>query len=76
VGSISPPSVVSYQEWDAANPFWTSGRAAYFRGWTSDYFISHPVDYPLSGQIGLTSVPGGGIARAGILGGFGLAVSR
>jgi trehalose/maltose transport system substrate-binding protein len=76
VGSISPPSVVSYQEWDAANPFWTSGRAAFFRGWTSDYFISHSVDYPLSGQIGLTSVPGGGVARASILGGFGLAVSR
>lgn len=76
VGSISPPSVVSYQEWDAANAFWTSGRAAFYRGWTSDYFISHPVDYPFSGQIGLTSVPGGGATRAGILGGFGLAVSR
>lgn len=76
VGTISPPSVLSYQEWDAANSFWTSGRAAFFRGWTSDYFISHPVAYPFIGQSGLTSIPGGTIARAGALGGFGLAVSR
>jgi trehalose/maltose transport system substrate-binding protein len=76
VGSISPPSVISYEEWDAANAFWTSGRAAFFRGWTSDYFISHPVNYSVSGQSGLTSVPGGAVARAGMLGGFGLAISR
>lgn len=76
VGSISPPSAVSYQEWDASNAFWTSGRAAFFRGWISDYFISHPVAYPFEEHSGLTSIPGGAAARVGTLGGFGLAVSR
>jgi len=76
VGWISPPSVTSYQEWDASNAFWVSGRAAFFRGWTSDYFVSHPPDKPFRDQAGITSVPGGKAGRAGILGGFGLGVSR
>jgi trehalose/maltose transport system substrate-binding protein len=76
VGWISPPSVLSYQEWDAANAFWTSGRAAFLRGWTSDYFISHPVEYPFSSQSGLASLPGGRVERVATLGGLGLAVSR
>ena len=76
VGWISPSSVTSYQEWDASNAFWISGRAAFFRGWTSDYFLSHPPDKPFLGESGVTSVPGGKAARTGILGGFGLGVSR
>jgi trehalose/maltose transport system substrate-binding protein len=75
VGWISPPSVLLYQEWDAANAF-SSNRAAFFRGWTSDYFLSHPPDSPINNVTGETSVPGGKTARAGTLGGFGLGVSR
>jgi len=76
VGWISPPSVLSYQEWDASNAFWNSKRAAFFRGWASDYFLSHPPDSPISNVTGETSVPGGKTARAGTLGGFGLGVSQ
>ena len=76
VGSISPPSVTSYQEWDASNAFWISGRAAFFRGWTSDYFLSYPPEKPFRNCAGVTSVPGGKAGRAGTLGGFGLGVSQ
>jgi len=76
VGWISPPSVTSYQEWDASNAFWISGRAAFFRGWTSDYFLSQPPDKPFRNQSGITSVPGGKQGRVGTLGGYGLGVSR
>jgi trehalose/maltose transport system substrate-binding protein len=76
VGRISPPSVISYQEWDASNAFWIKGRAAFFRGWTSDYFLTYPLDVPFRDQSGITSVPGGKSARVATLGGFGLGVSR
>ena len=76
VGWISPPSVISYQELDAGNIFWISGRAAFFRGWASNYFLSHPTDVPFRDEGGVTSVPGGKAARVDTLGGFGLAVSR
>jgi trehalose/maltose transport system substrate-binding protein len=76
VGWISSPAVLSYQEWDAENAFWTSGTAAFFRGWISDYFLSHPIGFALADKTGLTSIPAGKVARAGAFGGLGLAVSR
>ncbi len=77
IGTISPPTALSYEEWDSANAFWTSGRAAFLRGWESDYFIANPVlGYPFTPQSGITSVPGEKDVRVGTLGGLGLAVSR
>ena len=77
VGTISPPTVLSYQEWDSSNAFWTSGRAAFVRGWESDYFIANPVvAYPFHKRSGLTSLPGEKGERVGTLGGLGLAISR
>ena len=77
VGTISPPAALSYQEWDSSNAFWTSGRAAFQRGWESDYFIANPVlAYPFNNRAGMTSVPGDKDMRVGALGGLGLAVSR
>jgi trehalose/maltose transport system substrate-binding protein len=77
IGTISPATALSYQEWDSANAFWTSGRAAFFRGWQSDYFIANPVGYRFLPQSGITSVPGDkATLRVGTLGGLGLAVSR
>jgi len=75
VGWISPPSVTSYQEWDASNAFWVSGNAAFSRGW-SDYFLDHTPDVPFRDKAGVTSVPAGKRARVATLGGFGLGVSN
>jgi trehalose/maltose transport system substrate-binding protein len=75
VGWISPPSVLSYTEWDSSNAFWISGKAAFSRGW-SDYFQRHPHDVPFRQDAGLTSVPAGKGERASTLGGYALGVSR
>jgi trehalose/maltose transport system substrate-binding protein len=76
VGSISPRSVTAYAKWDAGN-IWASGKAAFIRGWASDYsmvsFHKPPAD---ATSYGVTSVPGGSDGRADVLGGNGLAVSR
>jgi trehalose/maltose transport system substrate-binding protein len=75
VGRISPPNVLSYEEWDASNAFWVSGKAAFARGW-SYYFLDYPSSAPFRDQVGVTSVPGGKSARVGTIGGSGLGVSR
>ena len=76
VGSISPPGVTAYAKWDTENA-WASGKAAFLRGWASDYSLVNlhkpPGD---TKQYGVTSVPGGKEGRAGTLGGNGLAISR
>ena len=77
VGSISPPSVVSYAKWDADNA-WSSGKTAFLRGWASDSSLVTGLTPPPSGttRYGVTSVPGGTAGRTSTLGGNGLAVSR
>jgi trehalose/maltose transport system substrate-binding protein len=77
VGSISPPSVVSYAKWDADNA-WSSGKTAFLRGWASDHSLITGLTPPPAGttRYGVTSVPGGSAGRANTLGGNGLAVSR
>jgi len=85
IGSISPPGVVAYSKWDAQN-VWGSGRAAFLRGWASNYSMitggwpfaqarSHAVPDQVS-HFGVTSVPGGKVRRVSALGGNGLAVSQ
>jgi trehalose/maltose transport system substrate-binding protein len=85
VGSISPPAVVAYSKWDAQN-VWGSGRAAFLRGWASNYSMttggwpfpqpgSHTVPDQVK-QFGVTSMPGGKLGRVSALGGNGLAVSQ
>ena len=76
LGWISPSSVTAYQELDAGNIFWISGKAAFFRGWASSDFLREPPDVPFRDRGGVTSVPGGNFARGGTVGGYGLAVSR
>jgi trehalose/maltose transport system substrate-binding protein len=86
VGAISPPGVTAYGLWDAQN-LWGSGKAAFLRGWQSDYSIltggwpfpasaSATVPSSVATPIGITSVPGGPAGRADTLGGNGLAISR
>jgi trehalose/maltose transport system substrate-binding protein len=84
IGWISTPDVISYEEWDAVNAFY-SGQAAFFRGWARSYFLGVEAEADPairdtakigSAKIGITSVPGGTTGRAATLGGFGLGVSR
>ena len=76
VGTISPPSVVAHEKWDAEN-VWQSGKAAFLRAWVSDFsLINDAARGPMgSKQYGVTSLPGGPNGRAGALGGNGLAVT-
>jgi trehalose/maltose transport system substrate-binding protein len=84
VGSISPPAVTAYGLWDAQNA-WGSGKAAFLRGWQSNYSVitrgwpflgSRSITPPgVATQFGVTSVPGGSAGRASTLGGNGLAIS-
>ena len=76
VGSISPPGVVAYEKWDAEN-MWNAGKAAFYRGWTSDYSLINFYGLPENvAGFGITSLPAGRAGSANALGGNGLAVSR
>ncbi len=84
VGSISPPGVVAYREWDSTN-VWASGNAAFHRIWASDSRLAHLaglhagetiIGLPMKEKVGVTSMPGGTAGRASVLGGSGLAISR
>jgi trehalose/maltose transport system substrate-binding protein len=75
IGWISPPSVIEYEEWDAFNHFENSGKAAFRRGWTSDYFLTKPAKSMIDGKMGTTSVPSGKFG-VGTLGGFGLGIPK
>jgi trehalose/maltose transport system substrate-binding protein len=74
VGTISPPSVVEYDEEDASN-LWLAGSAAFARGWPSLYGLSK--DSPLLAKtFSTTPLPAGRKGYAWTFGGMGLAVSR
>jgi trehalose/maltose transport system substrate-binding protein len=75
VGTISPPSVVGYAEWDASN-VWIAGDAAFMRNWPTAYVDSHALQSPIRDNFGVTLLPGGKAGRVGTLGGAGLAISR
>lgn len=75
VGWISPPSVTSYEEWDAINMF-VSGNAAFLRGWALSYFSGFKDKPNEQERLGISHIPGGKGGQAATLGGFGLAVTR
>jgi trehalose/maltose transport system substrate-binding protein len=75
VGSISPPSVVGYKEWDALNA-WGAGDAAFMRNWPTAYVDSQAARSPIRNKFDITLLPGGKAGLVGTLGGAGLAVSR
>jgi trehalose/maltose transport system substrate-binding protein len=75
VGSISPPSVVGYREWDSLN-VWVAGDAAFMRNWPSAYVDSKAAGSPIRNKFDIALLPGGKAGRVGTLGGAGLAVSR
>jgi trehalose/maltose transport system substrate-binding protein len=75
VGSISPPTVVGYKEWDALNA-WVAGDAAFMRNWPTAYVDSQAAGSPIRNKFDITLLPSGNAASVGTLGGAGLAVSR
>jgi trehalose/maltose transport system substrate-binding protein len=75
IGWISPPDVTAYEELDSVNYFEDLGKAAFRRGWTSNYFLTNPAKSMIYERMGLTSVPAGKVG-VGTLGGFGLGISK
>ncbi len=75
VGSISPPSVVSYTTTDGENQFWVAGKAAFEQEWSFTYEVG-AADRPFSDKVGVTSLPAGKSARVADAGSYGLGISR
>jgi trehalose/maltose transport system substrate-binding protein len=75
IGSISPPGVVGYSEWDSVN-VWVAGDAAFMRNWPTAYVDSNAANSPIRDKFDIALLPGGKGGRVGTLGGAGLAVSR
>ena len=75
VGSISPPGVVAYKEWDGTN-VWAAGNAAFMRNWPQASVESRAAASPIRDKFDVTLLPAGKAGRAGTLGGTSLAVSR
>ena len=74
VGSISPPGVVGYREWDSLN-VWVAGDAAFMRNWPFAYVDSQAAGSAIRNKFDMALLPGGKAGRVGTLGGWGLAVS-
>jgi trehalose/maltose transport system substrate-binding protein len=75
VGSISPPGVVAYLEWDALN-IWRSGDAAFMRNWPTSYLVSRGVGSTVADRFDVALLPRGKAGRVSALGGASLSVSR
>jgi trehalose/maltose transport system substrate-binding protein len=79
IGTISPPGVVAYREWDADN-VWQTGQAAFMRNWSTSYFET-PVQGPVKGSLtknmfDIALLPHGHERSAACVGGRGYGVSR
>ena len=75
VGSISPPGVVVYKEWDAGN-LWQAGNAAFLRSWASEYIADRGPTCLIRDRFDIAPLPSGAARTAATLGGSGFGVSR
>jgi len=75
VGTISPPGVVSYKEWDAYN-IWRAGQAAFMRNWAPPNSVELVQGSLKKDQFAIASLPGGRVKVAATVGGRGYAISR
>src|ERR1700746_3841076 len=75
VGSISPPGVVTYKEWDALN-LWRGGNAAFMRNWASWYISDRKQESPIKDRFDIALLPRGSAGVAATLGGSGYGVSQ
>lgn len=74
-GTISPPSVIAYGEWDALNR-WQMGQAVFMRNWSNAYITANEKTSPVAGKFAICPLPKGRAGISGTLGGTGFAVSR
>lgn len=74
VGTISPRSIVEYDETDS-DSVWLNGSAAFARSWLNLYNASKnsPI---LGGRFAIAPMPSGSKGRAWAFGGLGIAVSK
>ena len=75
VGTISPPGVTVYREWDAFN-MWQAGKAAFMRNWTNAYVAARAENSPTRGHFDVAALPRGRAGFAATLGGNGYGISR
>jgi trehalose/maltose transport system substrate-binding protein len=75
VGSISPPAVTNYKEWDSFN-IWESGEAAFMRNWTVAYVVSQSDVSAVKGRFDFTVLPRGRAGHATNGGPLNYGVSR
>ncbi len=75
VGSISPPGVTAYREWDAFN-MWQAGNTAFMRNWTNAYVAARDENSPTRGHFDVAPLPRGRAGFGATLGGNGYGVSR
>ena len=75
VGSISPPGVVAYKEWDAFN-IWQAGHAAFMRNWANAYVAARATGSPTQTTFEVAPLPKGRAGLGATLGGHGYGVSR
>ncbi|HVI09478.1 MAG TPA: extracellular solute-binding protein [Candidatus Binatia bacterium] len=75
VGSISPPGVVAYKEWDAYN-IWQAGQAAFMRNWATSHFGELFQGAIPRDQFDIAALPRGRARNASTVGGRAYAVSR
>jgi trehalose/maltose transport system substrate-binding protein len=75
IGSISPPSVADYLEWDAVN-MWLNGKAAFMRNWPAAYVISQTGNSRVKNKFEVSVLPRGQARHAAVLGGTSYGISR
>jgi trehalose/maltose transport system substrate-binding protein len=75
VGSISPPGVLAYKEWDAFN-IWQAGQAAFMRNWANAYVAARAPGSPIQKTFDVAPLPEGRAGRGATLGGHGYGVSQ
>jgi trehalose/maltose transport system substrate-binding protein len=75
VGTISPPGVVAYKEWDAYN-VWQAGQAAFMRNWATSHFGELIQGSITKDQFDIAALPRGRARIATTVGGRAYAVSR
>jgi trehalose/maltose transport system substrate-binding protein len=75
VGTISPPSVIAYREWDALN-IWRSGNAAFMRNWPTAYSTSKGQDSAVRDKFSVSNLPAGKAGSTAAQGGASLSVYR